>query len=314
MGDARWVRAALGAVTAVMLVAGLVAVVMADDGGDRAVVRTATPSSTAPAGADGAEEQGTGGGEAATDATPGAGSAPASGPNAAQGGGTSATTAAPAPPPGSAPEAIGQPQPARVGTYTYTVTVDGESSEATQTVEAMSGAPAGETRQAQTTKTKQGDVRNQVRWAADAVYLESTSGSGGGGPGGDCDWNPDVVLLQLPLAKGKGWVSESSCSGQSAYGPYTLKARFESSVTGTARRTVGGEAVDVWVVQTKRHIEITAQYQGQQFNVTEDGTSTTFFAPRQGMTVREESSSTASFPTGQRKTTTTRDLQRLTPR
>lgn len=322
MTNSSRLRLILSVVSAALLLAGVVAVV-ADGDDDADTLRTGSrgTSTTATDGAAGDEgaalaatdDAGSAGEQGHASAASTAPAAPkADGKGAAGGPPTAGSGQAPAPSPASGDP--GQAQPTKVGTYTYDVTVDGEQSESTHLVEAGDPAGGGETRQVHTRKGKDGELKNQVLWKADGLYLEKTSGSGGQGVSGDCDWNPDILVVKIPLAKDTRWVSESGCSGTSPYGPYTLKARFESVVSGTARITVGGQGVDVWVIDTTQRIDITAQYQGQQFTATQEGTSKNFYAPKHGLSVREESQSTASSPAGQRKTSSTRVLKSLSPR
>lgn len=315
MPDSSRLRLALSLLAAAMLLGGLVAVVATADGaGD--VVATRGDRSTTTTVVDGGEGTAAG----TTDTSAADDDVASDPPTKTVDKPTTSTSKSEArgSSPGGAPteaasDEPGPTQPTKSGTYTYDATVDGESFEATYVVEPEAGAAAGETRQAHTFKGKDGEMRNAVVWRADGLYLDKTSGSSGEGMGGDCDWDPDVLVLKLPLAVGSGWVSDSSCSGESPYGPYTVKAHFESAVTGTARMAVGAQEVDVWVIETKQHLDISAEYQGQQFNITQDSTSKRFFAPEHGISVREETESTAGTPTGQRSRSTVRQLRSLSP-
>lgn len=320
MTDSPRTRIVLSALAAALLVAGLVsAVSMSGDGGDGLVAtgdRSSSTTAAAEAGSDDSkagESDGDDDAAAGGDAATGEGSTPGSTakqPTTTTKLATSGGTSAPQEQPSSGEPA--QPQPTKAGSYTYEMTVDGETSEASYLVEPAQGG-AGETRQVHTLKTTQGDVRNDLIWRADGLYLDKISGSGGQGMSGECDWQPDVLVRKIPLKVGVGWVADSGCSGESPYGPYTLKAHFEFNVTDTARLTIGGQAVDVWVIESSQHIDITTQYQGQQFTATQDATSKTFVSGKHGLSVREESQSTATTPMGQRSNTTTRQLKSLNP-
>ena len=320
MPESPRLRVALSVAAAVLLLAGLVATVAVDgdgNGGDELVAAGDRSSTTVIAsdGGDGAAAAGEGDATGATAGTSDGAAGGSTGQSAQKSPGTTARAAAPDTAT-AAPPAAGEPaplQPPKAGHYTYEVSVDGETSEASYVVEAASGGAPGETRQVHVLKNADGEMRNHLIWKADAVHLDRTSGSGAQGMSGDCDWQPDVLARKLPLTVGSSWVADSSCSGESPYGPYTINAHFEFKVTGTARMTVGGQAVDVWVIESTQHLDITAQYQGQEVKATQDATSKTWVSGKHGLSVREESQSTAGSPMGQRSTSSTRQLKSLSP-
>ncbi|MGI8792681.1 MAG: hypothetical protein ACR2H3_05830 [Acidimicrobiales bacterium] len=317
MPDSSKLRVALSALIALMLLVGLVAVVTNDDGPDGVGLTTASgDQNTAPtddgegtadgdtlaASGEAASEPEGQSGSASTTAKPGSKSTTESTVN--QAAGQSADKPASADP--------GPSQPPKVGTYNYETTVDGKAGPSTLKVEAKAGGP-GETRQFQTIKGESNELKNEVVFKADGLFLAASSGSSGGGLAGDCDWEPDLLVLKLPLSVGSSWSADSGCSGQSPYGPYTLKAHFEGTVTGTARVTVGGQGVDVWLIDGKQRIDITATYQAQEFQAVQEATTKTSYAPKQGLTVKEESTSTSTSPQGSRTQKTVRQLKSLTP-
>lgn len=290
-----------------MLVAGLVSAVAIDGDDDAKVLRsTGAAGGSSTTAAEATDSTAAGSPDASGASTTAPGSTPSTG-----AAGKAPAAATPVPTTVAATGDPGRAQPTKVGTYTYDNTIDGSTSEGTMTVEAKAGS-ADETRQTQTLKGEQGSLKNEVFWRADGVYLASSAGSNGG-IGGECNWEPDLLTLRLPVAKGTSWTADSACSGTSPYGPYSLKAHFEGTVRGTARVAVGDQHVDVWVIDGKQHVEINSTYQGQPIKLVQDSTSTAFFAPTRGLVVREESTAESSGPQGSRTQTTVRQLKDFTP-
>lgn len=226
-------------------------------------------------------------------AVPGAGAPAAGSPSTtAPAGGSGkgpAATAATAPAP-SAPACsyapTGAVKPPAAGTYRYDrkITEGGETEEKQADVKFEPACTeGGVTRQKMVVKEEQGTFVNTLGWSADAVRLELTHLESSFGAY-DCDWAPDSLEIALPLAVGKAWTLDSSCTanvefrGQSM--AITIRRTGEFKVTAQKRDDVGGSSVTVWVVEGKSVIETSGG-----FNQRQEVESIAHLAPDHGLRV-----------------------------
>jgi hypothetical protein len=108
-----------------------------------------------------------------------------------------------------------------------------------------------------------------------------------------CLLNPPIQELVYRLAAGKQWALRGSCQISVAAQPVIVTLRGTARVTGFDRVLVGGQAVDVWVIDT--NLDITGS---GAFNFTGHQTATPRLAPRQGLAVTEASVTSVSFGQG----------------
>lgn len=149
-----------------------------------------------------------------------------------------------------------------------------------------SGAEAGEDRiyDIHDTGERRGHVRQQTYFGAgssvvaqvvvwfgtDLYYAEAEQRTSGGRAGALCSWNPQFVELDLPLAVGKTWKADSTCSTDGGSRRRVMQAR----VSGQEDIEVGGVRAKVWVIE--RTIDTRTEAKGTNVTVvTEDRKVTT---------------------------------------
>ena len=196
---------------------------------------------------------------------------------------------------GAGPSASATPPTA--GNYPYRLTTDGpdgRSERETTTVVSDVARNAGEVLQRIKLETDQGVLDNDIAWRSDSVLVLKTVIEIGG-QRLDCDWNPDLLQAALPMAVGKAWRSDSSCTTTAFGQQMTIRSSGSASVVRSERVSVGGETVDTWVIEGTARNEV----KGQTVNQVVDTKSTTWFAPAIGMVVREVGTSRSSGGPGQ---------------
>ncbi|HVE75566.1 MAG TPA: hypothetical protein VND22_02235 [Actinomycetota bacterium] len=136
------------------------------------------------------------------------------------------------------------------------------------------------------------DSEYEVSWTVGGMKIQSMNF------GFECNWEPDVVQIELPLSQGKSWNADSSCSetfeeeGQQE----TIAFRYQGSAQVVRKEsvTIGGVPVDTFVIERK--YTITTSFGPESGK--EEGTETEWFSPERRMTVKQIGRSTASDPDG----------------
>ena len=215
---------------------------------------------------------------------------------------TTATTVAP-----NVPDP-GPTRPPAPGTYLYTFsnTVDpslnGNNERKVEEVAPENGVP----RRRTTQRDAQGNTLvNDEVWASDAVRVTA---SHIGSPQGsvDCTWQPPLLALQLPLAIGKTWKTESSCTTTVSGTQVTIRRVGESKVTGKVLDKVGDTSIAVWVIESTGTTTVRSAF----YNDDTRETVNAHFASSRGLTTRE----TGTIEGASRKGSYDLTLQSLTPK
>ena len=299
-------QVAVAIAASAVLLAGIVAVLVRDDGtsprssdvasqGDATTTTSADGSSTttmAPAGTASSSAPAT----ASEDPASGAGGTDPATTVPGGGGSTGADLGAPADP--------GPASPPKPGTYRYrTVSDEGERVE--DTVISDVQRSAGQVVQLVRGQQSGFESDDTVVWTVDRVVVRSSTYRFGGNEG-DCDWEPDVVQALLPLAVGATWASDSSCT-VTGFGPTPIIVRQErtSKVVGLERRRIAGEVLDLWVIDA----EATVAFSG----FTVRGDVTAWFSPRHGLIVRSEGKASGTTPDGSGSGSFTSEIENLSP-
>ncbi len=136
------------------------------------------------------------------------------------------------------------------------------------------------------------DSEYQVSWTVGGMTIQSMNF------GFECNWEPDLVQIELPLSQGKSWNVDSSCSetfeeeGQQE----TITFRYQGYAEAVRQEsvTIGGVPVDTFVIE--REYTITTSFGPESGK--EEGTETEWFSPERRMTVKQIGRSTASGPDG----------------
>lgn len=180
-----------------------------------------------------------------------------------------------------------------VGVYSYVNCSDGSAG--TDSKVEVGSAVDGKTRR-RVTVSRQGSSITEIRSYTDgAVTLEGLDIAS---PYGTihCDINPDVVETPGGLAKGKQWSGSGSCDQPAPIGKITFSG--SGKVTGAKTVTIGGTAVQVWVIETT--LKVTAAGQ------TQNTSAISYYDPSRGIDVYQQA--TVSGTTIQMR------LASLTPR
>lgn len=244
------------------------------DGGDTSLLMTEDTAAGAGDGAVPSGEAPAAGGSATT--APAAG--PAKGP---------AVTAAPSTPVASCPYAPSSAvKPPAAGTYRYDRKItEGEDTEEKQADVKFEAActEGGVTRQKMVVKEEQGTFTNTLAWTADGVRLELTHLESSFGTY-DCDWAPDSLEIALPLAAGKTWTLDSTCTANVEFRgqpmAITIHRTGQFKVTGQKKEDIGGSSVTVWVVEGTSVVETSGG-----FNQRQESQSLAHLAPDHGLRV-----------------------------
>lgn len=200
----------------------------------------------------------------------------------------------------AAPGTPGETTKPRAGTYTYKETSDGETSESTLGI-----VDTGPGRQEEI--SEQEDIRNDILWRDDAKLVEKTTF--GDPPNGfECDWEPDIRELVLPLREGASWEVSATCEVAT---DVTFEIEADTRVLGTAVVPVGGQDVATWRLESQGTVRFTSPQGSFEQEVASDD----HFAPEHGLYVRSVEKTEGDDPqTGQPTSeTTTRELVSLEP-
>lgn len=181
----------------------------------------------------------------------------------------------------------GQPVPAADGGYTYKIrrASDGAAlkpgSDARLTLRTTARSP--HVRQAHELQYgPSSEQTDEYRWEQGAMFWDKLIQKGQA-----CDWTPDVEQLRIPVAKGQAFSGSSFC--EFIAGPVKVKRRISgrTDVTDIARLKIGGEVVDVWVLTRKLRMENEYLANGQVKKSLRELNETEWFAPKQGLVVKE---------------------------
>jgi hypothetical protein len=146
----------------------------------------------------------------------------------------------------------GPVSPTPPGAYIYRASAQrgNESSSTTLTERVTTESSAnGEVRQSLTDTSSDGslDARQEVSWRSAGLYLRSMD-LGFGGRTYTCAFSTPVQELALPLAVGRQWPIDGTCTVTFNGAQDTVRLHGSAKVGGIERVVVGGQAVDVWVV------------------------------------------------------------------
>jgi hypothetical protein len=255
-----------------MLVIGVIGALTVDSGGSNVAAISGTSSTTSLGGATSTTA-------ASTDTTSAGGTATTAGRSTATTSGSSKNAPVPNP---------GPTKPPKPGKYTYTVTNSTEASangDTDATVEALPDSN-GSPRRRETYKDPSGNtLSNDETWASDAVRI-TVSHITGGGNSADCTWKPPMLLLALPLAVGKEFDTDSTCTATFQNVPITIHRVSHSKVTGKILDKVGSVSVPAWIIETTGTTSIKTPFGSN--DSTESGTR--HFSSDRGLLLYEKAS------------------------
>ena len=146
----------------------------------------------------------------------------------------------------------GPVSPTPAGSYVYTASGQSGrgSSSTTLTEKVLDEANAnGELRQSVSDSSSDGsfDAHQEVSWRGSGLYLRSMSLGFGGGMYA-CAFSTPVQELALPLAVGKQWPIDGTCTVVFNGAQDTVRVHGSAKASGFERVAVGGQAVNVWVI------------------------------------------------------------------
>ena len=158
----------------------------------------------------------------------------------------------------------GPVSPTPPGSYVYTASgQSGRGSSTTTLTEKVANEPTtnGEIRQSVSDVSSDGsfDAHQEVSWRANGLYLRSL-GLVFGGTTYTCAFTGPVQELALPLAVGKQWPIDGTCTVTFNGAQDTVKLHGSAKVSGIERVAVGGQAVNVWVVDASFDITGTGAF------------------------------------------------------
>lgn len=157
------------------------------------------------------------------------------------------------------------------------------TSESTRRVESL-GESGGDLRQAHVVKEGPSDTKYQYIWRKDVVLVTGFT-SAYGETTSECDLNPDLPELKLPLSKGAEWSYDSSCEFVGPTGPVKLRLAGKTKIVDVARVTIGGVAVDTYVSESANNVTYSTT-QGTQTTTFNDKSH---FSPQHGLQVKTSS-------------------------
>lgn len=213
------------------------------------------------------------------------------------------TTTIPGPPPASPPAP---------GEYTYRETTDTDTVERRYRIEDRPPAEGeqrieGELQFLVTLQNESGSVTTITSWRLDAVLalqtifrFPETEGS--------CDWNPDLTQLVFPLTTETTWSYATGCSADFGSRQVTIDRTGEFRVVTDERITIADESVSVWRLESKE----TTRFSGA-VERTDQEIRTWWFAPKYGLTVREEAHRRHHTADGTEASSVERELVALRP-
>jgi hypothetical protein len=282
-------RLVLGAVTALLIITGGVLAVTRTD---RTSTETKPASSTSGDEAAPGSKSGGVEGAPASEAAGGAGSKPES--NNANAG---------------AARPFGSPAP---GKYRFKLTTsmsgkEPSSREVKAEVMDVSSNPT-ELRQKVFFTTDEGGGEREEVWQAGGMMVLSESLETRGQKF-QCDWEPDILELKLPLKVGQEWNTDSSCTmqgqGVTAQRHRTAKVR----VTEIGSSQVAGQTVEVYVINET----MTETFGFGTSSSTIETETTTQFASKLGLGVRVSQKGKSTFGTRTFEATSDYELLNLRP-
>jgi hypothetical protein len=164
---------------------------------------------------------------------------------------------------------LGPAVPAKPGSYELQVVIDDRAVSGAYTVTGDGAS------QVHRTELDGSVSEQELRWGDGALSLVATTDPAAG----TCKWSPAPLLVAADMEVGKKWDTASDCSV--ARDGATLAVHQESSaeVVERGQTTVGGRAVEVWVVQ--RHETQTRKI--GQASVESDVLSSELVAPQLGL-------------------------------
>lgn len=230
---------------------------------------------------------------------PGAGTGSSTGPAAAATAATSSTTVSRGAGSTGAPAAASAPKPAVSGTYTYDVTGSARTAVGAMPIPPQTNlvvdAPNG-SEQRSTRKSEQGSTEQVLRYGADGVKLVSQRAAA---PQGSVEFRPAAPVVAYPApTAGRQWSWEmTSTDGK-------VKVRATFTAVRPEALTVGGVAVDTWVVQG--HITTTG-------DISSTIDTTTWWSPRHSIAVREDASGRGTYSGVSFQSETSERLRSLQP-
>lgn len=238
----------------------------ARSGGPKPTVTSTTVLTGADAAGSGADE-GTGeAGAAASGVSPPAGGS---------GAGTSTTES-------------GLPGPARPptpGAYDYKSTDGRGVVTQLQVTYQPDGGSGGTTDQTETISSSGGSGQSRTyAWSATSVLIGSSTLSGQYGSI-DCSWSPAVSGYVFPLRIGAQWSSTSNCTTTVDGEATHVQDANTASVSGVSTIEEAGQTLETWVINRQTVLTATSS----TFSLKIDTVSTEYFAPADGQTPREAS-------------------------
>ncbi len=133
-----------------------------------------------------------------------------------------------------------------------------------------------------------------------------------------CEWKPARLAIRLPLRVGSTWKSESTCDRTHDFGVVRQHDTGSGKVTGRRHVRVGGQKVDVFVIETSSTSIERRGAGSAETTIGRKSKGTLLFAPSAGVVVRAQLKLhlLARVPGGEdieRWVETTDDLLSLTP-
>jgi hypothetical protein len=207
-------------------------------------------------------------------------------------GATATDAAAPAPgtsvpaAPASPTLAVGPATPARLGTYQFRVTMDGQDVAGTYTVSAGGSADS----QVHRTEVDGSSSEQQLSFGAGGISLNAIVDANLG----ECRWSPPAVVAPGDLDVGRSWSSASDCTSSSNGVAVSIHQESDATVESRGHTMVGDELVEVWVVQ--RHEVQTRQANGA--TATSEVVASELLAPQLGIVIERQTQANVPFPDG----------------
>jgi hypothetical protein len=218
-------------------------------------------------------------------------------------GGSTATTAASA--------TVGDPgvtKPPAAGTYVYKFTSTADSSSNGDTEAKVEALPDqnGAARRRQTYKDGSGNtLSNDESWGGDAMKVLSSHIVSPQATV-DCTWQPPILVFQLPLAVGKSWNFDSTCTTSFSGTQVTIRRNGTAKVTGKANDKVGDVTVATWVIESSGNTSVKSAF----FNTETAEKTTRHFASGKGLVTYEKGTATTAGSTAEYE----RTLKSLSPK
>lgn len=123
-------------------------------------------------------------------------------------------------------------------------------------------------------------------------------------PPQSCEYEPDVVVIRLPLAVGETWETTSQCTTGSGSSTTTVDRVDVVKVVGTGVEVVAGQDVPVWLLEIDSRSTFTASFNSGT-GVDDGSTGSTYrresvlsYSLAHGLAVREKFKVTSDAPVG----------------